>query len=368
MKSLKLYVVSSHVDKPLEVKIENSKYEVPIQAGAALTDKRVCEINDYDGFDESISERNRRYSECTAIYWIGKHIDSDYVGVEHYRRRFICSDEELESLMNQGVDIITTKPMKIEDGIKKNYVIGHYGGDWAMLFELIKQYDSDNYEFYDSISDETEFHYGNINIMKAELFREYCDWAFPIIDEYYRRTPEKLDVYNRRDAGFLMERLSHFFVRRMMRDGKKVEEREVKNYSKHDWVPSDECDVSDFGAVYEACNRLYDARQITKCCVLMEEAYVCGAENDARLKRIWDVVYAGALERVQSQVTMYEYLPMEMKDTLEHLCESFEQLRQMVTLYAQNPTDEMKQLFANYLATTGYSMILVNHILDTISE
>ena len=67
-------------------------------------------------------------------------------------------------------------------------------------------------------------------------------------------------------------------------------------------------------------------------------------------------------------VTMYEYLPMEMKDTLEHLCESFEQLRQMVTLYAQNPTDEMKQLFANYLATTGYSMILVNHILDTISE
>ena len=115
-----------------------------------------------------------------------------------------------------------------------------------------------------------------------------------------------------------------------MRDGKKVEEREVKNYSKHDWVPSDECDVSDFGAVYEVCNRLYDARQITKCCVLMEEAYVCGAENDARLRRIWDVVYAGALERVQSQVTMYEYLPMEMKDTLEHLCESFEQLRQRV--------------------------------------
>lgn len=56
----------------------------------------------------------------------------------------------------------------------------------------------------------------------------------------------------------------------------------------------------------------------------------------------------------------------EMKDSLEHLCESFDQLKQMVSLYAQNPTDEMKQLFANYLGTTGYSMILVNYILENM--
>ena len=42
-KTLKLYVVKSHVDKPIETEIKNSKYEIPIQAGAALTDKRICQ-------------------------------------------------------------------------------------------------------------------------------------------------------------------------------------------------------------------------------------------------------------------------------------------------------------------------------------
>lgn len=366
MKSLKLYVVSSHVDKPLEYKIENSKYEIPIQAGAALTEKRICDVNDHDGFPESISERNRRYSECTAIWWIGNHIDSDYVGVEHYRRRFVCSDEELEQLMDDDVDIVTTKPMPIEEGLKDAYVKTHYGGDWVMLYDLLERYDPENYTFYKSLEEDSRFHFGNINIMKADLFKEYCDWAFPMVDEYYKNTPEKLDAYNRRDAGFIMERLSHFFVMRTIRDGKRVVECEVKNYSKHAWIPTDECDVTDFDAVYEACNRLYDAAQITKLCNVLGEAMKHGAEKDARLNRISDVLYGGILERMQSQITMYEYLPAEMKDSLENLCASFDQLKQMVALYAQNPTDEMKQLFANYLQTTGYSMILVNYILENM--
>ncbi len=366
MKTLKLYVVKSHVDKPLDEEIKRSKYEIPIQAGAALTEKRICEVNDHEGFAESISDRNRRYSECTAIWWIGNHIESDYVGVEHYRRRFVCSDEELEELMEDDVDVITSKPMHVDEGIKQNYVNDHYGGDWAMLFDLLKRYDPENYSFYESLADGKEFHFGNINIMKTDLFREYCEWAFPMVDEYYKNTPEKLDAYNRRDAGFIMERLSHLFVMRMKRDGKKVAEREVKNYSKHAWVPTDECDVTNFDAVYEACNRLYDASQITKLCNVLGEAMKHGAEKDPRLSRMSDVLYGGILERMQSQITMYEYLPAEMKDSLEHLCESFDQLKQMVSLYAQNPTDEMKQLFANYLGTTGYSMILVNYILDNM--
>ena len=364
MNNLKLYVVKSHVDKPLEEDIKNSKYEVPIQAGAALTDKRICDVNDYDGFTESISDRNRRYSECTAIWWIGNHIDTDYVGVEHYRRRFVISDEELEKLMNDGVDIVTTKSMHVDEGLQQNYVNDHYGGDWVMLYDLLKRYDSKNYSFYESLAEDKEFHFGNINIMKADLFKEYCNWAFPMVDEYYKNTPEKLDAYNRRDAGFIMERLSHFFVMRMIRDGKKVVEREVRNYSKHAWTPTDECDVTDFDAVYDACNRLYDAGQITKLCNVLGEAMKHGAEKDVRLNRISDVLYGGILERMQSQISMYEYLPAEMKSDLETLCTSFDQLKQITILYAQNPTDEMKQLFANYLGTTGYSMILVNYILE----
>ncbi len=367
-KTLKRYMVCSHVDKPLETEIPSSKYEIPIQAGAALTQKRICEINDYDGFAESISNRNRRYSECTAIYWIGKHIDSDYVGVEHYRRRFQITDEVLELHMNQGVDIITTQPMKLDDSIQMDYVKNHYGGDWAWLMEYLKEYDPNHYEFYAKEAENHEIHFGNINIMKAELFRKYCQWAFPVVDAYYRIAPEKLDKYNRRDAGFIMERLSHFFVMREMKAGKKVVECQVKNYSNHAWSPEDECDVKNMDEVYTACNRLYDEGLITKCCNVLGEAMKYGAQSDARLNPMANVLYAGIYERMRAQTTMYEYLPDELKKDLSTLCNSFEQFTQMVVAYVNNPTDEVKALFQNYLQVTGFSMILVDYILDELEN
>lgn len=367
-KSLKLYVVKSHVDKPIEMKIPNSKYELPIQAGAALTEKRICEINDFDGFAESISDRNHRYSECTAIYWIGKHIDSDYVGVEHYRRRFQISGEVLEIHMKDDVDIITTSPKELETSIRGDYINNHYGGDWAWLMEYLKSYDYNNYEFYVKESEKTTIHFGNINIMKADLFREYCEWAFPIVDAYYEIAPEKMDAYNRRDAGFVMERLSHFFVMKAKRDGKKVVECQVNNYSTHAWSPEDECNVKEFDEVDKACKRLYETGQITKCCNVLGEAMKYGAESDTRLMRYANVLYAGIYERMRAQTTMYEYLPDELKKDLSTLCNSFEQFTQMVVAYVNNPTDEVKALFQNYLQVTGFSMILVDYILDELEN
>ncbi|MCR4798309.1 MAG: DUF4422 domain-containing protein [Lachnospiraceae bacterium] len=366
MNTLKLYVVSSHVDKPLEEKIINSKYEVPIQAGAALTDKRICERNDYDGFAESLSDKNRRLAEGTAIYWIYKHLDTDYVGIEHYRRRFVISDEELERYMESGVDLITTKPMTTEEPMQSSYIRDHFGGDWLMMMEILKDHDPEHYALYESETNSTSFHYGNINIMKKEEFIKYGDWIFPILEECLKRTPEKWDAYNARDVAFLMERLSHFYVMRMKQEGKKVMECEVKNYSKHAWVPADECDLKDMDAVYDACVRLYKARQVTKCSILLWAARQHGADKDERLGRFVETLSGWIFERNRGQISMCEYLPDEMKNDLESLCTAFNQLKQMVNLYAQNPTEETKALFMEYLKMTGYSMLLVDYLLEQV--
>ena len=110
---LAMYIICCHVDKPMEEGDLKSKYNIPLQAGAALTDKRICDLNDYDGFDDSISDRNKRYSEMTAMYWIGKHINTEYVGVGHYRRRFLLSDSELDKYMDKGFDIISSILIKL---------------------------------------------------------------------------------------------------------------------------------------------------------------------------------------------------------------------------------------------------------------
>ena len=206
---VKLYVITSHVDKKDTKNHGYSKFETPIQAGAALTDKRICEINDHDDFSESISERNARYCEGTAVYWVSKHLDADFIGIEHYRRRFAISDRELEELPNLGIDIVTTSPIVLLMDMKETYCTLHYGGDWDMLMDVLKDHDPDNFDFYSDEVHSKELHYGNINIMRADIFREYCDWIFPILDDCYYRSPAKFDRYNHRDIGFMMERLSH---------------------------------------------------------------------------------------------------------------------------------------------------------------
>ena len=34
------------------------------------------------------SERNGNFCELTGLYWAAKNLDSDYIGIVHYRRYF----------------------------------------------------------------------------------------------------------------------------------------------------------------------------------------------------------------------------------------------------------------------------------------
>ena len=42
-----------------------------------------------DNEGDNISIKNPRYCELTGIYWAWKNLDSDYIGLVHYRRYFI---------------------------------------------------------------------------------------------------------------------------------------------------------------------------------------------------------------------------------------------------------------------------------------
>ena len=60
--------------KDYKVRTEYSfpDYYIPIQVGAALTDKRVADITDDTG--DNISLLNVNYSELTGLYWVWKNV------------------------------------------------------------------------------------------------------------------------------------------------------------------------------------------------------------------------------------------------------------------------------------------------------
>lgn len=93
--SAQIYAVTSHMNFHQTSDTWQSDYIQYIQAGAALTDKRVCSITDDIG--DNISEKNAMYNETSAGYWIAKNdVKHDYVGLYHYSRGLELSDKQIQ--------------------------------------------------------------------------------------------------------------------------------------------------------------------------------------------------------------------------------------------------------------------------------
>ena len=367
-KALKMYIVSCHVDKPLTQTPPESIYDVPIQAGAALTDKRICPINDYDDCQDSISDRNRRYSEATAMYWIGQHIDSEYVGIVHYRRRLDLTDNDLEDYFKQSVDVITTEKIDLGISIEADYRKVLYSCDWDLFMEILKEKDPADYDFAVECFSSNLIHACNINIFRGELYHEYCEWAFPIMDEFWRRSPEKTDKYQHRDVGFIAERLSHLFVMKMIRDGKKVVEARLVDLRSDEWDCKKECDYSNYDDVFEACDRLYRAGQITKCCNVIGKSVRLGGKEDERIKSLSEVLVAGILERGSLPLTIHEYLPEQFRTDLSTLIYIWNALKKAIQTYITLNNKESADLLEGILGMTHFSKVAQQEAMRQLRE
>ena len=363
-KRLKLYIVSCHADKPLAEEPRKSVFDCPIQAGAALTDKRTCEINDMTDCADSISDRNSRYSEATAMFWIYRHLNTPYIGIEHYRRRLDLSDDEYMRFMDCGIDIITTTPMNLihsQDtdrymSIREHYRLTHYAYDWDLFMDILKRHNVDDYYLALEEFDKSSIHPCNINVFRSDLYREFGDWAFPICDEFYRLSPEKTDVFFFCFVGYIMERLSHLFVIKMKRIGKKIEYAPIKEIRSREDHPPD-LKLSEPDQIYNECNALFCENQITNAQRLLNKAMISSSvsKSDERLMLLNRVFTAYLNERSELARTLFEYLPREYRSDLNILTSIWSGFEQIVRIYQDNKNDESLDKLTQYINLTGFS-------------
>ncbi|WP_051200194.1 DUF4422 domain-containing protein [Butyrivibrio sp. FCS006] len=208
--SVTVYVVKSIFDKVLGDSLPIRSYEQEIHVGAALTDKRICDLTDFSG--ENISEKNQQYCELTALYWIWKHCDSDYIGISHYRRRFDISEDVVRRLHELNTDVIVTVPVINTAGIGNQYGITHSAKDWEILRDEIHQSCPEYDDSFSTVEKQIYFHAYNMFIMRKDILRSFCDWMFPILFACNKRIGVKEDAYQNRYPGFLSERLLNVFL------------------------------------------------------------------------------------------------------------------------------------------------------------
>lgn len=253
------------------VVVDNPIY-LPIQVNKINAKENLGFQGDDDG--NNISFKNPLYCEMTAVYWGWKNLDADYYGLFHYRRYFtryshsfihkikrlriqtilklwdlfkhpglnrvlqplvyakntsdfIDSAEDYATYLNKiindgGVDAVFGEPHKFTNSNNFNYfsVIGR-----KYLETLIcncKKLNPDFYKYLDHVLTDNVLYAANMFVMKKNIFMNYCDTIFPILDsvvEDLQRENWVKDMYNEgataRFVGYLAELLTSAYAQKM---------------------------------------------------------------------------------------------------------------------------------------------------------
>lgn len=215
---------------------------VPVQVGAALSERLFPGFL-YDNSGDHISTQNRRYCELTAQYWVWKNVQAEYCGFFHYRR-YLYPDLHGKKLycIKKSPDLLTLQRLGFDDferviaqydliapmgenmyqSVREHYAAAphHHGGDLALAERILLQRHPHMARAAEAYLSGSICYFGNLYIMKGPLFYQYCQWLFPILEEFDRQAdvtgygPQELRV-----DGYLAERLFGIYLTHIRHSG-----------------------------------------------------------------------------------------------------------------------------------------------------
>lgn len=234
-KDIKIFV-SCH--KPSYV-ISN-KLIYPIQVGTSLS-KNVLPNMLHDNEGENISDKNKMYCELTAQYYAWKNIQADYYGFFHYRRYLTFSNkhykENYEGIFRKKLDDSVIKEFGLDEenmrnviekydviAPKKAFAINVYAQYNLALTQNKKDIDFCLNYIYQHFPEMAKIakkaiysatsYFCNMFIMKKEIFNNYCEWLFEILEAHEKAMElEHYDVQAYRVSGYLAERLCAIYLK-----------------------------------------------------------------------------------------------------------------------------------------------------------
>ena len=233
----------------------------PIQTGRAISDEIFDEMAG-DNTGDNISDKNSRYCELTAQYWVWKNYEAagnpDYVGFMHYRRQFIFdpalkhtnylwlprgkyyfvkkitkdfmkhfTPEIINQYIEDKPDCITFNRVDTKYVYKiKNMREHFYKGLLAqkaevfdIFEEVIKQYYPEYAQTFEEFKNGTTMFCCNSFIMPKDLFFEYSEFLFGVLEKVDKRVDSSgFNKAELRFLGFLGEYLLSIFLMQKMKN------------------------------------------------------------------------------------------------------------------------------------------------------
>lgn len=211
--TIQVFQAKCHVDRPLRNPVENPTYVYPIQVGADLTDEVIARLRDNEG--ENISGKNRNYCELTASYYAWKNSHAAYKGLCHYRRIFDITEGQMQELLEKSVDwdVILPYPSIHYPNISTQHTRYIKDSDWRAMLKALEETAPAYLEAYEkSVRDGEQFFYNyNMLIAKAEVFDDYCQFLFRVLERTEEITMPKGADRADRFAGYMGENLTTIY-------------------------------------------------------------------------------------------------------------------------------------------------------------
>lgn len=197
---------------------EEKELYIPLHVGRALG-QDLGYLGDNTG--DHISGWNDRFGELTGVYWVWKNdLDSDVIGICHYRRFFVdqgrslLKQEDYERILNE-YDIIVSTGMTADGTYLQYYGEAHNIEDLYAVGRAIKKLYPEDYPLFEQILNQSKYYYGNLMVAGRKLFMDYAEWLFAILMEAEKEIDVSLyDYYNRRVFGFLSEQLLLLWIKK----------------------------------------------------------------------------------------------------------------------------------------------------------
>lgn len=191
-----------------------------------------------DNSGDNISYKNNHYCELTGLYWMWKNVKAENYGLFHYRRFIDINNKYPEHVwlpffnINDWDASVIDKEMEEYDIIMptlyycpentyNQFKNIHFIEDIDLAMEIIK---NDYPKYLDTAEEffkQCNCYFCNMFIMKKNLFNEYCEWIFDILEKIETKISidvETRDNYQQRVYGFISERLLNVFIMQKMKE------------------------------------------------------------------------------------------------------------------------------------------------------